>query len=58
MVQTPGRKLVRLVYQGDHTFGQEDDASVCFEFTVHSEHADGFVVLREGKTLATLRRIA
>ncbi len=57
MVRTPGRKLVTLVYQGDHTFGQEDDASVCFEFTVHSEHADGFVVLREGKTLATLRRL-
>src|SRR6266550_1630461 len=57
LVRTPGRKVVRLVYQGDHTFGQEDDVSVCFEFAVHSEHADGFVVLREGKTLATLRRL-
>src|SRR2546426_504349 len=58
MVQTPGRKLVRLVYQGEHAFGQEDDPSVCFEFAVHSERADGFVVSREGKTLATVRRLS
>ena len=45
------------MYQGDHVFGQEDDPSVSFEFAVHSERADGFIVSREGKTLATLRRL-
>jgi len=56
MAETPGKKTVRLIYQGDHAFAQDGDPAVRFEFTVHSTRADGFVVRREGKTLATLRR--
>jgi len=58
MVQTPGGNVVGLTYQGDHTFRQEDDPAVSFEFAVYSQRADGFVVVREGKTLATLRRLS
>jgi CubicO group peptidase (beta-lactamase class C family) len=57
-VRTPSRRVVRLVYQSEDTFTQEDDPSISFAFAPHSGRSDGFVVSREGKTLATLRRLS
>ncbi len=58
IVRTPGRRLARLVYQGSHRFVEADDVGISYEFTVHSHRSDGIVVSREGKTLATLRRLS
>ena len=58
VVRTPGGKTVRLVYIGANRFRQEDDSSMQFEFTIQSQRADTFKVLREGKTLATVRRVS
>jgi len=53
----PNRRVLHLLYQGADTFIQDDDPSTRFEFIVPSVAAEGFVVSREGKTLAHARRL-
>jgi len=58
VISVPNRPILRLRYQGETVFAQRDDPSTRYEFIVHSERADSFVVSREGKTIANARRLS
>jgi hypothetical protein len=53
VVMTPGGDITRLMHQGKAEFVQENDAGTRLRF-----EGGGFSVVREGKFLAYLRRIA
>ncbi len=58
VIVIPNRRILPLTYQGNNMFVEADDPSIQIEFMVQSARADGFVVSREGKTIANARRLS
>jgi D-alanyl-D-alanine carboxypeptidase len=57
MMETPGRRVSPLVYQGRSLFVLADDLSCRVCFAIDGSVASGFVVTRYAKTLAVARRL-